>query len=202
MPTDTFSVSASGDDGYVDAEGSTGSTWPPDLSVTVVTNTVTMYARKFKAAGFTDLILSLLRFDTTTLPDDAVVTAATLRLQIVSVGNVTNRNLVVGYYSSWPIDAADWSGADNPGSDAGSFALTGFSASTEKDLTLTGLSSINVGGYTGFRLGIDGGIPAVDNNNYWVEIATLDHATLTEPQLLVTYDYSPKLRVVSAGGRW
>jgi hypothetical protein len=192
MPTNTYSVTAGGDDGYIDAEGSTGSTWPPDGAKTVVTGGTTVSVRKAKFAGFTDLIVCLMRFDTSSLPDGATINSAILRLQIVTVGNITNRNLVVGYYANanFPIDAADWDGADNPGSDAGTFALTGFSASTQIDLTLTNVSSINTTGNTGFRLGIDGGIPSTNNDNYFIEIAAFDHVTLTEPQLLVTYNDS------------
>jgi hypothetical protein len=184
-----FSVLATGDDGYVDAEGSTGTTWPPDGAVTANTSGTTFLVRKLKASAFTDLIMGLLRFDTSLLPDAATITAATLRLQITAVGNVTNRNIVAGYYdsSNWPISSGDWSGSDNPGSDAGTFALTGFSASTTKDLALSSPSSISKTGYTGFRLGVDGGIPSVNNDDYRVEMAAVDHASLTEPLLLVTY---------------
>jgi hypothetical protein len=113
-------------------------------------------------------------------------------VQVIAVGTVTDRTLNVGYYASsnWPIDVTDWTGADNPGSDAGTFALTGFSASTQKDMALSSPASVSLTGYTGLRMGISGAAPAVNNDNYLVEMATLDHASLTEPQLIVTYEKS------------
>jgi hypothetical protein len=189
MPTDTFSVLAGGDDGHLDREGGTGTTWPPDGTVNEFPTATSCYVRKARFSAFTNIIEAVIRFDTSSIPDAETITAATLRLQIISVGNITNRNMVVGYFSTsnWPIDAADYSGADNPGSDAGTFALTGFSASTQKDLVLSNPTSISKTGYTGFRLAIDGGLPAATNDNYLVEFAPFEHASLTEPQLLVTY---------------
>jgi hypothetical protein len=200
VPTDTFSVAASGDDGYWDKEGPpTG--WPPDGTGgdSGSDSAISMLARKYRTAAFVDLIVALVRFDTSALPDDAVITDATLRLQIISVGNITDRTLNVGYYASanWPISTGDWTGANDPGSDAGTFALTGISVGQE-DLVLSSPTSVNVSGYTGLRLGISGGDPGIDDRDYKVEMATLDHSTLTEPQLLVTYtDAGPTAPYVS-----
>jgi hypothetical protein len=205
MPTDTFSVAASADDAYWNKEGLV-SEWPPSGTVSAGSESSTTFgARKLKAAGSrTELQESFIRFDTSTIPDDAVISAATLQIQTTGVGSPTTRNLNVGYYAgtNWPITAADWSGADDAGSDAGVFALTVFGAGTQEDLTLTNVSSINKTGYTGFRLSISGAAPA-DDEDFRVDFATLDHTTLTEPQLLVTYTSAsiPTLRTVRSNLR-
>jgi hypothetical protein len=207
MPTTTFSVSASADDAYWDLED-TAAGWPPAGTTSSGSDSsITMNARKLKVGGGrTELSEAFFRFDTSALPNDATVSAATLRLQTISVG-ITGRNCNVGYYAAtnWPITAADWSGADDAGSDAGVFALTVFAAGTQEELALTNVAAnINLTGYTGFRLSISGGVPANDED-FLLEFATLDHATLLEPQLLVTYTSASELgtiRVVQSTLRW
>jgi hypothetical protein len=52
------------------------------------------------------------------------------------------------------------------------------------NFALQGVSSVSKTSYTGLRLHVDGGQPSGSNS---VVYATWDHATLPEPQLVVTY---------------
>jgi hypothetical protein len=151
----TFSIAVGSDDDQVSRdEVPESASWPPTANSGENVTATTMPARKVRhqTFDFIEIIEALMRFDTSSLPDNAVVQSAVLQLQIVGVGNVTDRNLVVGYYpaSNWPIDASgDYSGADNPGSDAGTFALTGFTTAQQTNLTLSSPSSISKTGIPG-----------------------------------------------------
>jgi hypothetical protein len=186
MTNHTFSVAASGDDVWVSRESASAGEWPVTGSFSVLDALANISARKAQFAAFSDCVVALLRFDTSSIPDNAVIISATLRLQTVAKGAATGRDIQVGYYASsnWPIDSADWSGADNPGSDAGVFPISGFSVGVEANLALTNPQLISTTGYTGFRLSISGAEPTVDDDHR-LEWAAFDHATEPEPQLIV-----------------
>jgi hypothetical protein len=199
MPTDTFSVATGLDDGLVGRESASAGEWPVTGSFTVLDTFTNIFVRKGQFPTFSDCAVALLRFDTSTIPDNATITAATLRLQTVAMGVLTDRDIQVGYYdpANWPIDSGDWSGADNPGSDAGVFPITDFAVGTQEDLVLSNPSSVSKTGYTGFRISISGAEPALDNpNDYRVEWAAFEHASEIEPRLLVTYTEGASVLVV------
>jgi thermitase len=178
----TSSVAAAGDDGNVMV---TGPAYPPvGGGVPNTTGTVLTAGRRFVYGGY-DVFAGLVRFDTSAIPDDATVTAATLRLYVTGKADRDNRNLVGEWYGagSWPIDAADYVlnpvGSALVGADLGAIVV-----GASNEFALTGLGSISKTGFTGLRLGVDGGQPTADN---FVQIAAFDHATLPEPRLVVTY---------------
>jgi hypothetical protein len=190
MPTDTFSIATGLDDGYISRESSTPGEWPVTGGFFVGDTTTNVMARKAQLTGlgFSDCSVTLLRFDTSSIPDNAVITGATLRLQTIAMGAATGRDIQVGYYASsnWPIDSGDWSGADNPGSDAGTFPVSDFAVSTQEDLVLSNPTSVSKTGYTGLLLSVSGAEPNSEDDHR-VEWAALEHATELEPRLLVTY---------------
>ena len=177
-----FGVSAGGDDGDLLARSGA---YPPSVSPNVNTSGGIFTAGRRLFGTNYDVIVGLLRFDTSSLPDDATVTSAKLRVYVNKKSDGNNRNLVGGWYagSNWPIDVADYaleSSADAlEGAD-----VTGLSVGSVNEFTLSGLGSVSRTGYSGLRLHIDGGVPTADN---YVQFASFDHATLPEPQLVVTY---------------
>jgi len=207
MPTDTFSVAASGDDGF---RGQTNpdNTWPPVTTQIGGDATTDMRARKVnhQTFVFTEAAVMLMRFDTSALPDNAIISAAVLRLNIIAKADANNRSLAGEWYASsnWPIDSGDYVldvGTDAiPGTD-----ITGLTAGADNDFTLSNPTNVNKTGFTGFRLGVTGGDPGQpgDNDNS-VTVATFDHATLAEPRLLVTYTIPQSARPTadSVDGNW
>jgi hypothetical protein len=185
-------VAAGSDDGYAGRESASAGEWPVTGAFSVSDVATFLNARKAQFGAFSDCIVSLLRFDTSVIPANAVITSVTLRLQTVAKGAATGRDIQVGYYASsnWPIDSADWSGADNPGSDAGTFPISNFTVGTPEDLVLSNTQNISRTGYTGFRISVSGAEPTL-NDDHRVEFAALEHATAAEPQLIVTFDEQP-----------
>lgn len=182
-PTTTFNVAAGGDDGYVYRASS--SVYPPDTSTTVDTSDTIVGVEKNLSGGQFAILISLLRWDTASIPDDATIDAATLRLRKTASSpvSVDSRSLVAEWYEPGTIDTEDYTATVVSDAHSGT-ALTSITADADNDFALTNLSSVNKTGYTGLRLHISGGQPTGNNTAYF---ASFDHSTLTEPRLIVEY---------------
>jgi hypothetical protein len=192
MPTDTFSIAAAADDGSGWKEAAT---WAGVPGATFVDG----------SAGFDDTILGLqkqliagpmyrvnlafLRFDTSTLPDDATVTAADLLLYVESFIANEATLFAADYYDFGgepPVDA-DWE-LSSSGDCIASFDLASGVATSVNTIPLTGFSGISVSGMTGIRIAPANSVaPTVQN--YWL-VASQEHAQ-QEPRLSVTYTTTP-----------
>lgn len=178
----TFSVAASGDDGDVAAGGAS---WPPPDTPVAATIPATITVRKCSVV-FDEVIVGLMRFDTSLIPDNAVVIAATLQVYVTAKADQDNRSLQGEWFdnANWPISSGDY--ALDVGTNAiFSVDITGISTGQVVDFTLANPGNVNKTGYTGLRLGISGGKPAVFDNR--IVIASYDDATLQEPRLIVTF---------------
>src|SRR5581483_9686702 len=186
-PPVTVSVSASlpADDGDVGARSPVTGGWPP--SGAPAANTTGKYFTVGKRNVFGDYqaFVGLVRFDTSSLPDNAQITGATLTLYVNGKANADNRNLIGSWYdtANWPIDAADYAADVGTTALAGS-PLSGLTAGQLATITLQNLGQINLTGPTGLRLGLDGAAPSGDN---LVQIATADNGTNPAAKLTITY---------------
>ena len=182
--TVTFSVGAGGDDGDVNISGAQSGGYPPTGTAAANSSGTLLTAGRRLAFGNYQVLTSLLRFDTSSLPDNATVTSVKLRGYLTSVADADDRTLIGEWYSasSWPIDAGDWT--LTPASNA----LTGtdigtLTKNTTAELTLANPANLSLTGYSALRLGISGGQPNGDNH---VQFASLEHSQ-PEPQLIVAY---------------
>ena len=162
-----------------------GGGYPPGGSLYVDTARELVYVRKGRPSWGVSVMAGLLRFDTGVLPDNAVVTSASLRLRLVQKVSVNNPSLVAEWYgaANWPIESSDWTASVGSDAHAGT-ALAGLVANAENELSLQNLGSISLTGATGLRLGLSGGSPSGEN---YLSFASWDHSSLAEPRLLVTY---------------
>lgn len=152
--TDTFYVSTGSDDGHVYRAGSTG-VYPPTGTINVATTGAYNYQRKMYSESA--VWVSLVRFDTSSLPDDATITSATLTLNFAAA-SFNSRYLNCEYYSFSSITTSDYT------TNVGTTAFQANVTTGSQTFSLSNLSSINKSGYTGFRLGIDGGAPSQDHS--------------------------------------
>ncbi len=182
-PTTTFTIGASDDDGTVEKESTS---YPPTGSVTVSDTTATDDIVKRKAGSLYTERLALDRWDTSSLPDSATVTAATLRVRITSIaGDADARNLVGEWYVfTGSLSSGDYS-TPPQGSDAYSVDISNLVNGQDNDITLSDVAAnINLTGNTGIRHGVSGGTPTGSNGAAW---ASFNHASLNPARLLVTY---------------
>jgi hypothetical protein len=127
----------------------------------------------------------LIRFDTSALPDSAVISAASLRLRVQGKVDEDSRNVNCEYYSStnWPIGTDDY--AVTVGTSAFTASIASMSDYANNTFTLGSPTSVSLTGYTGFRFGVSGDAPAGSNTPSFM---TMDAAgTNEDPLLSVTY---------------
>ena len=143
-----------------------------------------VFVRKGRPSWGVSVMVGSVRFDTGVLPDNAVVTSASLRLRLLQKVGVNNPSLVAEWYgaANWPIESGDWAAAVGTDAHAGT-AWAGWSERRQRfELAESGLDQLD--GCDRVASGSLGGSPTGDND---FSFASWDHASLAEPRLLVTY---------------
>lgn len=182
-PTATFNVAASADDAVVYKEGAT---YPPDTGPTYLEGASdgVLGGRLYNSGNSTYYIYNgLARWDTSSIPDNATIDAATFRAYVTVVQNADSRNITADWYTG-AFDGTAYSETAQTDANAG-VAISSFTARQDNDITLTGYATgINKTGYTALRFHCDGGQPTGMNR---INIAYWDNNTHTEPRLIVDY---------------
>lgn len=183
MPTAAFTVTAANDD-YIAARSDT---YPPTLSDTISRAPADSYCfparSKEGVSPIYRIQCALMKWDTSSLPDTAVVTGATLRFSNEFAADDGDARNITGDWYVWVNTNADWS--QTALTTAFSVDLTTVAAVGSRDITLSNArDNVSVTGTTGLRLHIDGVQPNFANAPY---IASGNHATLDKPQLIVDY---------------
>ena len=159
MPTTTFSVAASGDDGYV---GKAQTVWPPTATTETITDATIVDVRKHvDSGGSYRNRIGLIRWDTSALADTTILSAV-FRFKGSSIIDADGRNFDGEYYASsnWPIDVEGDYTLD-VGTGAFTVDITTLTQGADNDIPLTNPdANISKSGYTGLRLGISTGQPA------------------------------------------
>jgi hypothetical protein len=163
--SDTFAISASGstrgDDAAYPPAFDTAAASSPPLECTAGGGHA---PRRSLSGGVYTILTCFLRFDTSSIPDDASVTSGTLNCTADATGpfNANSRNLALEWYSwSAPLSGAQYQTIAQV--NAGSVALSAITPSGPLPITLTNLYRVDKGGFSGFRVSIDGGIPTGAN---------------------------------------
>jgi hypothetical protein len=190
VPTDTFSVAASADDGFLNRDG-TGE-FPPTGAIALTTNTTSDFggqARIVLNTGitFSNVCIGAFRFNTASLGSGAVVTAAVLRWSVTAKQNDEAHDLNFEWYDfGAALGTEDYvSGVTTTAAQVANATWSAWATSGTVDVTLSNPENVNTTGYTGLRVGINGTPGDVTQTR--LNIAELDHTTRDEPKLLVTY---------------
>ncbi len=186
MPQVTISIAAGGDDGR---QRRTGAAYPPTgTGSPVMTETDVWIDKTFTSSYSTNN--GFVRFDTSVIPDTAIVTSAVLRMEANSMVNPDTRDLNIEWYpgatwaSAGTISDSDF--ADVVGTGANVTALSSIVNGANNDFTLSDPdANISKTGFTGIRMGISGGAPTGTNEVYF---RAFEHTTQPESKLIVTYD--------------
>lgn len=185
MPQQTFDINVGANDQYVYKR--TVATWPPTGSVLRDTTFEAMYAEKDYNAGRNDftIINPLLKWDTSSLPDGAIITGATLRIWVSLKSDANSKSLTAGWYAWDGTSDTDYSEAAETNAHTGT-ALSAITTATTNDFALTNAAAnISTTGTTSLRLHLsDGAQPTGDN---YVEIQASEHPATNPPQLIVNY---------------
>lgn len=186
MPQSTFTTVDAGDQ-FVER---VASTWAGISSGTFSRNsagwTVAQAGRNLASGPQYQLRVALFAWDTSSLPDNAIVASASLVVYPSTGINAGNRNLAGEWYQWDGVSNSDWT--DVVGTSAFTYPISSMSiGSAYATVPITGLSGINASGTTYMRLHVDGGEPigTAPYENY-VNIDTTG-AAHNPPQLIVNY---------------
>jgi hypothetical protein len=200
VPQTTIPIAAGGADGFAYITDPDTGIWPPAANPGFDIVDVAAIPRKVRhiTFGFIAIQVGLFRFDTSSLPDDAVITAATLRISPLVLATAEARTLDFEWYDPGTIGNDDY--VENVGTTAASVAAATWQAwatSGTQDVVLSNPdANISKTGFTGIRVGMSGGAPPAADADTRIEIATLEHTTRDEAKLIVTYTAASSVLVV------
>lgn len=213
MPTVTFPITTAANDGSGYREAAT---WA-GIGAGAFTDfsddpTHLIYASK-QAPGTAYFCDNLwLRWDTSSIPDSATITAANLIMYLTSSQNNDGYSIVADAYDfgGEPAVAGDWVETPSPNilAPLTLTALIGAGAAGDRTIpfSASGLTAISKTGFTGVRVCFSAGTPVSASGNY-LEFQSFENAGVNEPRLEVTYTeaVAPQVPVVRhslGGGRW
>lgn len=139
-------------------------------------------------------IVACCKFDTSSLPDTAVVTSAYLYVNVIAKDNDESRSLYGEYYNFGTLSTSDFTA--DVGTTAFSSAISSINVGYGQTWNLSNVSNINKTGYTGFRFGISGDAPALGKRN---SVTWAQNGGLGATVLYVTYTtgYAKKINGIS-----
>ncbi len=182
-PSTTFTVAAAADSQYV---RKTGAAYPPTSAMARSgTTDANVSAVRELNAGVYAVNCGLLRWDTSSLPDDVVVTAPTIRVITVARDDADARNITADWYQWDGASTTDYSETSQTGALAASdLTLISATAGVSNDIVLDNATGVSLTGITRVRLHLSGDVPLARNRAVFASEA---HATYTAPQLIVPY---------------
>ena len=180
-PTSEFDIATGADDGlaYANPAGS----YPP--SCTAGNDSAASHdVSRYKSGANYGIQLGVVRWDTGALPDNATVTAASLRLYLASKTDTDSRSAVMGWYvHDGSIACDDFSATAGTNAHSGT-AISSLTTGANNTFALANLSNVSLSSYTGMRINVSGSTPTGSNS---FEFAALEHASFDPPRLSVTY---------------
>ena len=185
MPATTFSIAAGTDDQMVYR---TGATYPPTGAITRNVNLDMDVDRSLRGDGNFWISNILLRFDTSSLPDNETIRSAVLRVHpslVLDQGD--NRDLTADYYAWTGSSDTDYSEIAQTNAIT-AIDLTNIASGKDNDLSLENIGTgINRTGLTRLRLHVSGGKPTAHN---LLRLVKFEDNSALRPRLIVAYGNS------------
>jgi hypothetical protein len=187
-----FPIAVQADDAFISRSDANATVWPPPggTGVDIVDPTSTWIQPERTKLDYGQglrywLGNGFLRFNTSSIPDGASISAAFLQIN-VAFAQASNDLLIEWYTWTPPIAVANWTSTNS--SNAGSFSSGGGGGGIGVvTIPLTTPSNINLSGYTGFRLHAQiASEPPTGENTFY--LSSFDHTTHQEPRLVVNYE--------------
>lgn len=187
MAQQTFTIAASADDDHAMVTGST--VYPVSGSAIHQTARVvaTTERSKWSPTNY-EVSNALFRWDTSALPDNATITAATFRAVIDTKSDSDGLSISAGW-SSWDGSASDFSATPLTSAHAGTSISSFPAAGTSFDLQLINFDNVSSTGTTYLKLFCSQlASDAAPTGGNYIDIHTFDNTgAFTPPQIIVTY---------------
>ncbi len=180
MPTTTLTLANAFDGQRV---RTVGSVWPPTANLQFLQDTYASATKQLQTPNYA-VYNGLLRWDTSSISDAALVTAATLRLYCVSRYTIDARSIVAEWYTWDGVSGTDETATEVSNAHSGTLC-TALTASADNDFALLSVGTyVNRTGYTYIRLHCTGGTPT---NISGADFAAYGNTSGTAARLIVTY---------------
>ena len=178
-----FAIATGNDDAVVGVDGD--ATYPGTANSIVNTDTKIRVEKADYGATFT-VRSGLLRWDTSSIPDDATIEAAILRIAHDNENDSANARSITAEWYAFDGSAAlgDWTSTVGTDAHAGRTIASLISNTDQDFLLLDADANVNKSGYTGLRLHVSGGEPTLIN---YYDFASIEHASLEPARLIVYY---------------
>lgn len=186
MPTNTYTLAAAVDDVFWQAGSNTTSDpYPPVGTVNGGDNALNWTTNEDHVTqGFT-VRMCLVRWDTSNLPDTAIILSAKMRVLVNNEASQDSKKLIGEPYV-FLRNGTDYTHYVGNSAINGFTLVNGTRNGTWVDVPIDGLHAINTTGYTSLRLGIESGEPTAAN--FFIFSAYEDTGGVTTaPQLIVDY---------------
>lgn len=186
MPTVTFDVASNLDQAWCERHAGTYAGVPTG-TFNQGGGATHHFANSLFAGTFT-VYNSLIRFNTGSLPDDAIISAATLKIWVTDNGNPDGISYAIDYYNAFtgqPAVSGDWE-ASSAGDAVSTFSGT-MTIGATNNIAFTSFTGISLTGYFGLRIAPK--VAAAPTGDNFVDWASVEDGTASHrPQLEVTYD--------------
>lgn len=158
MTLTTFNMAAGGNDGYRYRSDATYTSVSSDATGGGDDTSAKLYATRELNGGIYYIAVALLRWDTSSIPDTDVVSAATLDIYVeTDTANPDSLSVVADWYDyggSAGVNG-DWANLDSGAAAISGVTIASLTEGAVNTLTLGDYAgNVNKAGYTGLRLGI------------------------------------------------
>jgi hypothetical protein len=177
--TDTFTITT---DSFDQRILKTGTSYPPSAVGPTMSDGACTVKKDYYGGTYYNQIV-VLKFDTSSIPDNATITGATLYPHLTNRTNNDSRNLNCEWYE-WS-DATAY--ADTVGTTGFSVNLNDFTMNQSNNISLSNPTNVSKTGYTYFRVGISGDAPASDDHFNEINIRAVSDGVGAACQMTVTY---------------
>lgn len=202
LPQATFTIASGSQDGYATREFSTA--YPPNTTSSYQGTQTSIWAgRNYQVSdqGYYSVQVIVLGFNTSALPDNAIVTGVSLTGTTAWRADTDGLSLVIEWYDDPVFAAGSWTSSPSNDAHAGT-SLTSIVIEEPHTYTLSGAAGfphISKGGVTGLRLHVSqrasNAAPTGENS---FAMYAYEHASIVPPALVVNYvlpaaleDYDP-----------
>lgn len=162
-PSTDFDIAATLDDGFTQKSENV---YPPTTNDLVNTGSNIEPERGEPTPSNFFITVGHMRWDTSSLADNATVTAADFEFHITQIADNDNRSLTLDWNDAVVITIADWVQDALTDAHAGT-DITNLTNGVVNTLALINLSNVSLTGFTGLRAHVSGGAPTDSNRVGW-----------------------------------